>query len=77
MMPGFFKQMPQDKPGDWMACVVKISPFRGEREVASVKVKGFRKAYIFARLMAFWWDLKTDDYEGMIGINWAIRKPTP
>lgn len=73
MMPRFFKDMPKNQPGIWVACVIYYSPWH-RREVWCHDFTTLRRAYIAARLMALWKDLTTSSW-GEIGIDWAVRKP--
>lgn len=73
MMPRFFKDMPKDQPGIWVACVIRYSPWHS-REVWCRDFQGLRRAYIAARLRALWEDWVTFSWEE-VGIKWAVRKP--
>jgi hypothetical protein len=59
LAPRFFAAMPADKPGRWVAVVIRTSHFREPREVWTREVSGFRLAYIVARLAALWDDFCT------------------
>jgi len=72
-MPRFFRDMPKDKGGEWVACSIRTTPF-SRREVRTVKVKGLRRAYLASRLISLLEDWKTPYGEGEIGIVWAVRK---
>ena len=74
MMPRFFKDMPPAKGGKWVAVVQRTNPFRPPTEVWASELRGLRRAYINARLMALLVDLGTPSCDGEIGVNWAIRK---
>lgn len=74
-MPGFFKMIPKDEPGEWIAVVLKNNVFRGREEIYTKKVKGFRKAYFVARFAALRADWTVDSAGGYIGIDYAIRAP--
>ena len=75
MMPRFFKDMPANKPGKWVACVVRNYSFRGRKEVWAREVNGLRRAYVMARVAALWEDLWCPHYDGEVGIEWAVRRP--
>lgn len=59
--------------GFWKAVVIHSS-YRSIREVRSITLRGLRRAYIAARLMALWDDLVTPYYDGQIEILWAVRE---
>lgn len=72
MIPRFFADMPPRKAGTFEACVIHETRGR-EFVVRSVVVKGFRRAYIVARILAFLDDLLTPDFDGELGIKWGVR----
>lgn len=74
MMPGFFRDMPKPQGGMWTAVVLRSYYFGGRKEVWSKKVKGLRRAYIIARIMALWEDIWCPHYDGEVGIDWAVRQ---
>lgn len=74
LIPRFFKDMPKSEGGMWTAVVIRNYCFAGRKEVWSKKVKGLRKAYIYARLMAWLDDQFCPYHDGEVGIEWAIRK---
>lgn len=73
MMPRFFKDMPPAQAGYWDAIVLRTYSFTHPREVRSLRIKGLRRAYIAARIMALWEDFITPYCDGEIGIDWAVR----
>ena len=75
MMPRFFKDMPSPMPGRWVAVVLRNYYFGGRKEVWAKEFNGLRRAYIMARLMALWEDVWCPNYDGEVGIEWAIRRP--
>lgn len=72
MIPRFFADMPPRRPGLWEAQVLTTSPFRPDRVIWRRRVRGLRRAYLWARWMAFFTDLWYPDYDGELGINWAV-----
>ena len=73
MIPRLWKDMPADKPGRWVAVVIRQTCFRS-REVWEREVTGLRRAYLWARWMALVEDLRTPYCSGEIGIDWAVRE---
>lgn len=74
MMPGFFKDMPPAESGEWVAVVIRNYCFAGRKEVYTRKVRGLRRAYVVARIMALVDDLFCPYHDGEVGIEWAVRK---
>lgn len=73
MMPRFFKDMPKNKPGIWIACVIRTTLFN-RNEVWNRKYNGLRRAYIMARLMALLEDICTPHHNGELGIDWGVKR---
>lgn len=76
-MPGFWRCMPKDKPGTWIAVAMITTPFRGAREVAWKRCRGYRSAYLAARWLALKVDLATPWCGGEIGVDWGVRATDP
>lgn len=72
MIPRLFKDMPPKKGGRWVAVVIHRSRFCPRREVRQCTVTGLRRAYLVARLMAFWDDVVTPWLDGELAIEWAV-----
>lgn len=70
MCPRFIADMPEDKPGMWVACAIKVS-HRGRLEDELRHVQGLRNAYTTAR----WLALKLDwRLHPELGVEWAVRE---
>lgn len=67
-MPEFFKKMPPKKKGLWLSRV-EVYTFRNREVVWEKQFKGLRRAYVAARLKAFWWDLWQPHWRG---IDWFV-----
>lgn len=72
-MKDFFKLMPPSKPGRWVAVVIRYN-MRRRYEYWTMRFNGLRRAYIAARLMAWWDDQWAPDWNG---IEWAVRREKP
>lgn len=73
-IPRFFRDMPRPKRGRWVAVAFRTTVFGTRKEVYEKQVNGFLRAYLVARLIAWWADMKTPYADGEIGIEWGIRK---
>jgi len=73
-MPGFFKDMPKQDDKYYYACVIKINLFKENKEIyCSQAMRGLRTTYIWARLIALYYDLFVIPNGEGLGVNWAVK----
>jgi len=72
--PNFWRDMPEDRPGKFVAAALRTNAFGPPREIYTEVVDGFVNAYIKARSLALKLDLITPYANGELGVQWAIRE---